>query len=643
LLDNLGDTFQKLHSLDSAIICYELAAKYATMAGNRELEAFAYSSLGILKWRLGNYNDALNFHFKAYKIRKELNLEKSIAMSANNIGVVYWRLGNYENALQYYVESLNIREKINDIPGIVIANNNIGYIYLVLEQFDRAKSILYESLHRSEEINYSFGKAYTEHLLSILNLKLKNYDSSIEYSKRAIQGYYNKYELNSVANCMNYLGEAYFEKGEFKRANSVFKAALDTALKANDKFSFATTLKNFAKIKFKQKRLSEAEKHLKQSLSISESENFFNLSIESYLIYSQIMKEKGDPKKALEFFEKYSNSLNNLRLEQISANVMEWEAKRKLEKSENENLLLKEKNLINQSQIVLEKQKFFWSTITIGGLIVLLIVFIWFFLFKRKTAKLMSEQKIQLEIANKLLTQMNIDLEDGVQTKNKLISLIAHDLKSPFNSLLNYAALLTDKTHTPTAEEIDQYGMIIMRSSQRLYEVTENLLNWSRIQMKRIQTYMESINLKETIEYILYMYKENLNSKNIKINLKINDNTIISSDKNMLNVILRNIVSNALKFSRNGGTINISAQKENNNLVLGIKDEGLGMSQEKIDLITQGNFVVSSSGTANEKGTGIGLKICFDFMKMLNNKIEIQSEIDKGTTFSLTFPLATKN
>lgn len=636
--DNLGDTYEKSGSIDSAIIFFDNARELFEKIGDKKEEAMAYSSMGLLYWRKGQNLRALEFHFRAYQLRKELNLELSIAMSANNLGVVYWRLGNYQRALEYYTESLAIRERLDDKKGIVVANNNIGLIYFKLNDFEKAKSRFEKSLSESEELDYTFGKAYSHHVLGHFYLKTKDYPKSISHSLKAVQFYYEVNELNSVALSMGFLGEAYAGLKDYNKAEEIFYAALDTAEKANDIFSLAAILQKFAEMYYKQHNLESAQKSLEKSLTIAFQENFIDLIIDGTLLYSQIEKRKGYYKKALEYYEKYTETLNNLRLEQLSSNISDWELKYGTQQKEYENILLRQENQLIEAEIA--KEKIFRNWLAVLLVITLLSLFgsIRYFMYKRKTTKQIIKQKEELERLNKVLEDANVFLEEDIKTKDRLFSIIAHDLRNPFHFLLNYSNILISDIDNLTQKEIVEYSRIIHRSSETLLGLTQNLLNWSKFQFTNATINREEINLSEMFNSVIELHRESAARKEIKLITKIEDDLELTSDREMLHAILRNLISNAIKFSHEGGEINFSAMYDDGMIKISVDDNGIGIEKDRLENIFSLEHVKSTPGTNSEKGTGIGLVICNDFVKRLGGTIEVESKLGKGTTFLVTLP-----
>jgi signal transduction histidine kinase/uncharacterized protein HemY len=636
--DNLGDTYEKSGGIDSAIIFFDQARELFEKIGNKKEEAMAYSSMGLLYWRRGQNLRALEYHFKAYQLRKELNLELSIAMSANNLGVVYWRLGNYQRALEYYTESLSIRERHNDRKGIIVANNNMGLIYFKLNDLEKALELFESSLRESEQLDYTFGKAYSHHVLGHFYLKTKDYQKSISHSLKAVQFYYEVNELNSVALSMGFLGEAYAGLKDYNKAKEIFNAALDTAEKANDIFSLAAVLQKFAGMYYDQNDLAGARKSLDQCLALAYRENFIDLIIDGELLYSQIEKRGGNFKKALEYYEKYMQTLNYSRLEQLSSNISDWELKYSTQQKEYENILLRQENRIKEAEIAKEKLFRNWLAVLLLITLLSLFGFIRYYTYKRKTAKQIVKQKEELERLNKILEDANVVLEEDIKAKDRLFSIIAHDLRSPFHFLLNYSSILISDIDNLTQQDIVEYSRIINKSSEILLELTQNLLNWSKFQFTNAAINREEINLAEMFNSVIDLHRESAGKKEIKLILNIENDLKLTSDKEMLQAILRNLISNAIKFSHEVGEINFSASLDNGMITILVIDNGIGIDQDRLETIFSLEHIKSTPGTNSEKGTGIGLVICNDFVKRLGGTINIESELGKGTTFMVSLP-----
>ena len=224
-------------------------------------------------------------------------------------------------------------------------------------------------------------------------------------------------------------------------------------------------------------------------------------------------------------------------------------------------------------------------------------------------------------------------------TKDKLFSIIAHDLKNPISNLTGFARLLKTDYYNETEEEIKESINRIYESSKLINELMENLLNWSRTQYKRITAEPEKISAKEAFNQTLSYFEEILKNKEIVVNPNFNTENQAFADKNMLQTIFRNLLSNAIKFSHPKSSINIGNQSVNDSYeIIFVEDHGVGLSEDEQNKILDDNQFISSYGTENEKGVGLGLKIIKEFVRKNNGEIWFEKNRKTGTKVYIKLP-----
>lgn len=231
--------------------------------------------------------------------------------------------------------------------------------------------------------------------------------------------------------------------------------------------------------------------------------------------------------------------------------------------------------------------------------------------------------------------------------KDKFFSIIAHDLKSPFNAILGFSKLLQDDYTTSSAEQHQFFIRRIVDGLSNVYKLLENLLDWSRIQLGRVEFHPESLDIGLMAYEILNINRLSLDKKGMQLTIEIPDNTIVYADENMLKTILRNLISNALKFSSSGTAIRIRtiSSSESKKVPPGfvgvmVIDEGVGISSADINLLFKIDAGFHRKGTSNETGTGLGLVLCKEFVDAHGGEIWALSEDGKGSTFIFTIPLS---
>ena len=225
-------------------------------------------------------------------------------------------------------------------------------------------------------------------------------------------------------------------------------------------------------------------------------------------------------------------------------------------------------------------------------------------------------------------------------TKDKFFSIIAHDLRSPFTGLLGFAELLIEESDTAEPEDLKTYYQMMYKSAKQGYKLLTNLLEWSRTQTNRIDFNPTKHNIQDPICENIALLENNSIEKGISIQNNSTEEIIITADPNMLKTVIRNILSNAIKFTKPNGNIKISTIKKDNYAEVIIKDDGIGMDKKTRSRLFRVDENVSRRGTNNESGTGLGLIICKEFIERNNGKIWVESTEGSGTSFYFTIPLA---
>ena len=242
------------------------------------------------------------------------------------------------------------------------------------------------------------------------------------------------------------------------------------------------------------------------------------------------------------------------------------------------------------------------------------------------------------KLAEQELKESETRLRELNGTKDKFFSIIAHDLKSPFNSIIGFSNLLVRQIEEKDYAAIERYAGIIQNSSLQAMDLLTNLLEWSRSQTGRIVFTPENIDLTALIRQSIEFVYSSSQQKSITICSEILVNRPVWADKAMINTILRNLISNALKFTKSGGEIVVSAGQMSNEVVLSVSDNGVGMDKESISKLFRIDQNHSTLGTENEKGTGLGLLLCKEFVEKHGGRIWVDSAPGNGSKFSISIP-----
>ncbi|WRQ32531.1 PAS domain-containing sensor histidine kinase [Bacteroidales bacterium MB20-C3-3] len=234
----------------------------------------------------------------------------------------------------------------------------------------------------------------------------------------------------------------------------------------------------------------------------------------------------------------------------------------------------------------------------------------------------------ELEIASK-----NIELEKLNAEKNKFFSIIAHDLRSPFNAIIGLSELLVEEIDEKNYENAQEYSSIILQSAHRAMALLKNLMEWAQLKTGKIEYNPEYFNIVALIKEAALLYNEIAKKKTITIEENLPYFLSLYADKAMISSILRNFISNAIKFTMPGGKVVVTVEEKPREIIFSVKDTGVGIPKERVDDIFKIDHMYSTIGTDNEKGTGMGLTLCKDFVEMHSGKIWVESEEGIGSCF----------
>lgn len=244
----------------------------------------------------------------------------------------------------------------------------------------------------------------------------------------------------------------------------------------------------------------------------------------------------------------------------------------------------------------------------------------------------LTRQKIQIEEQKKELETLNA-------TKDKFFSIIAHDLKNPFASLIGASGYLLSSSNELSQEQMTNFLTIINNSAKQGHRLLENLLEWSRMQTGMMSWQPEQVDLWDLVNEVVSLLRGSAETKQIHLEAKVDENLSAFVDPNMINTVVRNLVSNAIKFTPNGGEIIVESRQSKNFVEITVKDNGVGIKAENIEKLFKIDEQVMQNGTENETGTGLGLILCKEFIDKHKGELLVKSEINKGSSFIFRLPM----
>ena len=607
----LSDIYQYINTKKA----FEFASKGVELAKQINYPkgmASCYGSIGYSYINLDN-DKAIEFTQKALKVRQRIEDKAGIATSLNVLGVIYYYQGDYLTSIENHFKAMKMREEVGDENKMATSYNNISLVYLALEDYDTALEYLNKALVIRTKTHNNKGSAIIKGNIGDIYSRMGKYDKAISYLNDALLT--NKKTGNKISEAGVYLifAKIFMEMNNNKAALDNYKMAIDLYSEIDEKHGMsqaengiASILQNEGKIEL---AISHAQNAIEQATSINSLENIVKAANTLQTAYSSL----GDYKKAFEYATLYQQSSDSLK---ISDKI------KKLAKTEFEYKIQVIKK-IQESEIAYQKNFIKWLTVTIilGGIIIVLIIFGYFHI--RKT--------------NRQLNNLNNSLKEHDYTKDKFLSIIAHDLRGPFHALLGLSEALANDIDELSNDEIKDYNKDINKSLKRQYELLNNLLHWSRLQNTNFSLSLESICLFDELNNTIQTLELAAAEKKISITNEVDKTIAVNADKSMIQLVMRNIISNSIKFSIKNGTIKIFSEQFDGHIKISVSDKGVGIPAKDLDKIFRMDVQYSTAGTMDEKGTGLGLMLCKEIVEKHGGSIEIKSEPGRGTdvTFSL--------
>jgi len=636
---DIANEYISKNDYQKAIENFDKALKESIKRNDKKDISFCYRSIAYAYSEQSQYKEAIEFYMKSINISQQLNDEITLARIYNGLGNVYSEISSYDEALKYYFDALEIFQKIDDLDGISSMYNNLGIVYSSLKDNDQALEYYQKTLEMDIKSGYKEGQSIAYNNAGTAYDEKGDKEKALEYYNKSLELNKELESIDGIAMALNNIGLIYLDLGEYDKAYTNLKKSTELAIEINDTYSLANNYNNLAKLFLHQKQYNKSQNNLNLAIKLSKQINVKEWLVESYDLYSQLYSELNDYKKALEYYKLYSEMNDSIFTSESSNRITEMKIKYETDNLETENKLLKKDNEIHVLELYRQKNIKNYSIAFSILILALAILSFSQFRLKKRTNGLLKSKNDQLRDANKKLKVSEYNLKELNATKDKFFSIIAHDLKNPFQSLLGFSETLYDEIDELSKNDINEYTKLIYESSQNLFNLLGNLLQWSKSQLGSIIISPKPINIYDSIDDVLSLLGISAQKKNIKIESSIVKDTIVFADKHVVSTVLRNLISNALKFTNKGGEIKISSVTSNNKITISVKDNGNGISEKNLEKLFRIDQGYSTKGTENESGTGLGLILCKDLISRSNGEILVESTLGRGSNFQFTLPI----
>jgi signal transduction histidine kinase len=627
-----------------------------------------------LELSLSLRKDSAKSNLYARQALKLAEKQKQLSEQAKAIyylGETSYYSREYSKAIPQYEKAIVLFESLKDSFDVTNCYNSIGLCYHLMYQGDKAISQFIKALRTCEN-----DKEYTADILSniaMAHAKMNNHRDAITYYKRALNLNTSIKDSASMAVNYNGLGDTYsnMEKPDsaivnFWMAYRLFGKLGKTGYQNIALTNIATLYPNYpdsldkaiitfnqASIKFKELGWNQFEPEIRQGIGLvyakkgkyKEALNAFQESLNltdkfkkgfamkraNYLEIAKTYKLMGDYKTALKYHELFVQYNDSMVQKEKYEQIINLEKQYETEKKQNEINQLQARHILTDIQLRKNKQLKTLGFVTASLLLVLILFVLNRYLDKDKSNKLLESKNRMIEKSENELRVLNA-------SKNKFFSIIAHDLKNPFHTVMGYSYLLSKDYNNFTEEERRKFADDIHHSTNNIFRLLQNLLEWSRSQTGRLTFNPREIELKQIVDNSVSVLRSLADQKNIRIEMSFSHNLMLFADPQMIETVLRNLVNNAIKFTPENGLIKVEATQTDGQITICVKDSGIGISDEDAKNLFKIDSTVKRKGTNNEDGSGLGLILCREFVAKNNGNIWVNSKAGEGSSFFFTVP-----
>lgn len=609
--------FYRYYKPDSAIYFANKAIDEAKRKKDDNGLAKILNQVGIINDNLGKTDESRENYLESRKLYTQTGNKKGMATENVRLGVVEMRKGNYDQAMSYFLESLRISEADNNAHGKMEAYLTIGECYLAEKKYDEAL----RNLTMCEQIDKTLPLSNLSLNLCVdfgmLYIAKADYPQAISYLNKGIANS-NKPQYQGLnITLTTYLAAAYARQGFKARAIGLLKAALAKSRQINNYIRELQTLTAIAETYGKDDPAS-ALIYLKQA--------------------NELIKARGSEKSQIDILGRMADMYHIQHNESAAFAVKQQQYtiadKYYYQKMARQINSLQSAYDLTQSQASVQALKFENSRqrfrqrvilVVAGAALMLLLITVLFYFRTRKY--------------NALLNKANNELTESNAVKDKLFSVLAHDLRSPFASIISLLSLINDDILE--AEERKEIINMAVLSSNASLDILNNLLKWGEMQIKGIRLNPIKLAPYQIIERNILALSASAELKGISIVNRVEKSCKVLSDADHFEFVIRNLLSNAIKFTSEDGVVSVLSKtdKAKNEMVFSIVDTGVGIEPQRLQSIfSLGN--VSTSGTNDEKGTSLGLVLCKEFIEANKGRIWVESTVGKGSQFMFALQLA---
>ncbi len=601
--------------------------------GDKKGISTCLNNIGNIYYLQSNYPKAIKYYEKALKVFEELDNKKGIFACSNNIGNIYSSQGAYSNSLEYYQKSLKIYEESGNDRVFIACISNIGNIYLALKDYQKAMEYYQKALKIEESAGNISGVAIGYNNIGVIYKTEGDYPKALEYFQKSLKIYEQLDEKNRVANSLKNIGGVYYAQGNYTKALEYFQKSLKISKEIGNRTIETDIYFQLSIIYFNQKKTKDAYNYSKKAILIANETGDLELLKASSEILAKSCKALGLYKEAYENYVVFKTINDSLYNEANVKKLTGLEYQYKYEK-EKQTAKLEQQKKDDIQAAEMKRQKQLRNAFIIGSIIflILTIIILYNLLQKRKANNLLLEKNEEIETQAKELKTTNNKLLELDQFKEGMTGMIVHDLKNPLNAIINASQSFS----------LEKQNASMKQSGKQMLNMVLNILDVHKYEETKMTVDKTDHSLFELSQKAINEVSFLAQQKNIAITNSIMSQLGVKCDKEITERIFVNLLTNAIKYTPNNGSIMLSVNQSESKdgfVEIQVTDSGEGIPIDKLSTVFDKFGQVSAKKSGGVRSTGLGLTFCKMAVEAHGGKISVESEIGKGTSFILTLPL----
>jgi signal transduction histidine kinase len=603
---------------------YDTALTISGVSQNNWLKGEILYRKGVIKHERSEEIEALKYFNESLQASRLSNNFKTMGSSYSMMGTIFRVNGLYDRAIEYIINARLNYEKANSQEGKAWSSYILGRIYADLKLLNKGKDYFQDALAIYTKLaaidGNEEGIAICMEQMGLLSWELGDFREAQTYISKAFLIYTARNSKYGLASTHKDLGIIEYSMGNYKVAKEYLNEALKISNEIGEKLGIATIYEYIGLCNIGEGRVGEGLSDLNKGLSIATENSQRRLQLNIYAKLTEVYLKLNDTKSAIQSQNKQIEIQNLILSGAANIKIEQLQAIYEIDKKNDLIVELEKQNEINVLTIRQHKTSQLIMIVGIFIVVVILVIVYWF---------------------NIKIRQKNAQLKEANAAKDKLFAIIAHDLRGPTGNMTYFLEHIKDSFNDFSPEELKKILESLYQSAENVNILLENLLIWAQSQLNKLVIKREKYDLKGIVVESLRGITPSAKGKEIALKFDLKDDLEVFADRQMVETILRNLYSNAVKFTQRGGWVAIKTEKKDDKYArVSISDNGVGIEKGALSKIFDINSNFHTPGTENEKSTGLGLILVKDFVEKNNGTIAVESSAGKGTTVSFTLPLA---